>query len=100
MKTKLKKMEAKFGKSKQPYFGDEFVQQVREKFLTELNQDEQNSKNHGPKYDQEDVDRIKNGDQWFIRRHLVESPSTTVLVAVKRIQHTLVWRRKFGVNQL
>lgn len=78
------------------YFCDEFVNQVKHSLLDQFANDDSIFE----KYDKEDVDQIKNGNLWFIRRFLVEKPSTTISVAVKKIEDAMKWRKEFGVNQL
>lgn len=78
------------------YFSDEFVNKVKNTFLDHF----ANNDSIFEKYDKKDVVQIKNGNFWFIRRFLVEKPSTTVSVAVKKIEDAMKWRKEFGVNQL
>ena len=86
--------------NEQIYFSDNFVSQVRQSFLKRLSQKRsKNEKYAETKYDLQDMDRLVN-DDWFIRRFLVEKPSTTVAVAVRKVHDAMVWRNKFGVNQL
>jgi len=84
---------------KRKYFNDEFVQQVRIGLLHRIRTEE--LKTGCPvKCDQEDVDRMQHDDGWFIRRFLVEKPSTTVQVAIGKVFDAMLWRHKNGINQL
>lgn len=78
------------------YFSDNFVNEVKQSLLDQFEKEEAIFEN----YEREDVEQIKNGNLWFIRRFLVEKPSTTTRVAVKKIEDAMKWRKTFGVNQL
>lgn len=78
------------------YFSDKFVSEVRQSLLDQFAKDDSIFE----KYDREDVEQVKNGNSWFIRRFLVEKPSTTILVALQKIEDAMKWRKAFGVNQL
>ena len=86
-------------KQKPPYFNDEFIQQVCDHLLQQIAIDVNNNLEND-KFDQMDIDRLKSGDNWFIRRFLVEKPNTTILVAAKKMREALIWRKSIGINQL
>jgi hypothetical protein len=71
------------------YFDENFVQQVRHRFLETLPQNQKY-------YDKSDVHKLLTSD-WFVRRFLAWRP-TTVETAVKSVHEAMKWRNNIGIN--